>query len=97
MLCDQNMICLNLRSHDPEPHADEVPEEGVENDEDCVGDVGGDREVRSELLLQLGWRRRRGRRIGHGCIVQACVPELKGEKRKSVREQLKRVIYPLVY
>ena len=76
------MICVNLRSQDPEPHADEVPEEGVENDEDCVGDVGGDREVRSELLLQLGRRRSLGRRIRHRRVVQTGVPELRDEKRK---------------
>ena len=63
---------LDLRSQDPDSNADEVSEERVENDENGVGDVGGDREVGSELLLQLGRRRR----IRHHRVVQGCVPEL---------------------
>ena len=50
----------DLRSQDPGSHADVVSDERVENDENGVGDVGGDREVRRELLLQLGRRRQLG-------------------------------------
>ena len=68
---------FDLRSQDPDSHADEVTEERVENDENGVGDVGGDREVGSELLLQLGRRRQLERRIRHHRVVQGRVPELK--------------------
>ena len=47
----------HLRDHQPLFHGHPVPQEGVEQDEGGVGDVGGDREVGSVLLLVLGQRR----------------------------------------
>ena len=78
--------CSYLGAEQPHAHPDEVPEECVEDDGDCVGDRHGDREVRVEHLLQLSLLRRVaavaavpcGRRVPVGRDIPGSIVSLLG-------------------